>query len=294
MSSRNRIPPTIEPFLRLPPETALLLFTSTLGCSVNWATTRFIGNLITQTRDEEGVESQDEAVATAAVLLVSWVRDGAYWKTEVRRTMGVDVDKAALQGRFALVDFLRRPPSSLNGGGGGSAAGEEALLAEMERSIVSSLEKLRNVNNAQKVVLVLDNPDVLLALNAVSAPSLARFVLKLRSQVYSSAVICSADAPLLAAADAAPEVPPTPIETETAAFLVQQAHNARFVMSVRELDTGAAKDVSGVLRLTKGGSAYSDEDEQQRKDGLTELEALYVVQRDGVVKVFGRGSSEGA
>jgi elongator complex protein 6 len=62
-------------------------------------------------------------------------------------------------------------------------------------------------------------------------------------------------------------------------------------MSVRELATGAARDVSGVLRITRGGSANSDRggDLDSDKDS-EELEALYLVNRDGTVKVFERGS----
>lgn len=45
---------------------------------------------------------------------------------------------------------------------------------------------------------------------------------------------------------------------------------AERVLSVRELDTGAARDVSGVLRVT---------------GGVREWEGLYVVGRDGGVRV---------
>ena len=83
---------------------------------------------------------------------------------------------------------------------------------------------------------------------------------------------------------------PTPIEVETAAFLTAQAHAAGMVMSVRELETGAAKDVSGVLRVTKGGG--HDDDDGIGGDEVKEAELLYLVQRDGSVKVFSRGSDQ--
>jgi elongator complex protein 6 len=75
--------------------------------------------------------------------------------------------------------------------------------------------------------------------------------------------------------------PSTPLETNHAAFLIAMAHQADFVASLRELDTGIAKDVSGVLRVTMG-------DGEGRKD-LEETEMLYFVARDGGVKVFERG-----
>jgi elongator complex protein 6 len=57
---------------------------------------------------------------------------------------------------------------------------------------------------------------------------------------------------------------------------VQQAHNARSVLGVRELGTGAARDVSGVLRITRGGKSDGE---------VKEWECLYLVGRDGGVKI---------
>ena len=64
------------------------------------------------------------------------------------------------------------------------------------------------------------------------------------------------------------------------------------VLQLRTLDTGAAKDVSGVLRMNRGGGYgyHQPEDNKQDKDdGIVEKEVLYFVQRDGGVRVFGRG-----
>ncbi|KAK4890484.1 hypothetical protein LTR28_002595, partial [Elasticomyces elasticus] len=71
-----------------------------------------------------------------------------------------------------------------------------------------------------------------------------------------------------------------------AAFVLQAAHQARWVLSVRGLDTGVAKDVSGVVRATKGGGW---EEEGEVGAGGVEMEALYYVQADGGVRVFERG-----
>lgn len=85
------------------------------------------------------------------------------------------------------------------------------------------------------------------------------------------------------------------MEVETAAFVVQQAHASRVVMGVRELETGAARDVSGVLRVTRGGRGYEGSFASfggggGEEKGVREAEFLYLVQRDGNVKVFSRGS----
>ncbi len=58
-------------------------------------------------------------------------------------------------------------------------------------------------------------------------------------------------------------------------------HQASVVVGLRGLDTGVARDVSGVLRITRGGD---DGDEVEEK------EVLYYVSGDGSVKVFERGA----
>lgn len=59
------------------------------------------------------------------------------------------------------------------------------------------------------------------------------------------------------------------------------AHQARSIMSVRGLDTGVARDVSGVLRISNGAG-------ESMKGDVDERECLYYVGSDGVVKVFER------
>lgn len=63
-------------------------------------------------------------------------------------------------------------------------------------------------------------------------------------------------------------------------------------MGVRALETGAARDVSGVLRITRGGGWGWEEDGEGDGEGMgmgREVELLYLVGRDGNVKVFERG-----
>lgn len=128
-----------------------------------------------------------------------------------------------------------------------------------------------------KTLLILDSPSLLLSTTPTLTPqSLNTTLLALRSQVHSTLLLCNADLPLLPGHERIP----TPLETGNAAFLTAQAHLARRVMSVRELETGAARDVSGVLSIARGGDATEEDGEE---------EFLYLVQRDGSVKVFGRG-----
>jgi elongator complex protein 6 len=74
------------------------------------------------------------------------------------------------------------------------------------------------------------------------------------------------------------------------------AHQSRWVFQLRGLDTGSAKDVSGVLRVSNGG-AGGDEDETKAAHtlpsgafgSLPDAEWLYQLKGDGSVKAWGRG-----
>jgi len=56
-------------------------------------------------------------------------------------------------------------------------------------------------------------------------------------------------------------------------------------VSLRGLDTGTARDVSGVLRITRGVQEEDDVGEEGE-----ERELLYFVGGDGGVRVFERGA----
>jgi len=212
------------------------------------------------------------------VVLVSFVRDLSFWKSEFRRTAGLDVTKLSETGRFAYVDCFTTLSSSR----------PETVLQEIDKSITAAITKAGL--SGWNITLVLDNPDILLALTLATSQQLNGLLLRLRSQIHSAVLTCSADLPFVAAATSDQATLPTPIEAETAAFVVQQAHNARLVMSVRDLDTGAARDVSGVVRITRGGACYDWDDEEMDRQATKEMEALYLVQRDGSAKVFERGA----
>jgi elongator complex protein 6 len=82
------------------------------------------------------------------------------------------------------------------------------------------------------------------------------------------------------------------------------AHQAERVVQLRGLETGAARDVSGVLRVSRGGAAASwdrrdavdevagrgEEGEyEERGEEEQEGEWLYQVKGDGNLRVWKRG-----
>ncbi len=87
----------------------------------------------------------------------------------------------------------------------------------------------------------------------------------------------------------------TPLERNHAHLLTSSAHHSRWVFQLRGLDTGSAKDVSGVMRVSRGGASM-EEDEASASDfarsgvkNLFDAEWLYQLKGDGSVRVWGRG-----
>lgn len=115
-----------------------------------------------------------------------------------------------------------------------------------------------------------------------------RGLLTARQNAYSTILTLSADSPLIHNASDSAHNQATPLEVEHAAFAVGSAHRAQMVMQLRNLETGAARDVSGVLRISKGGVW---EGSDAGAGNWEEREVLYFIQRDGGVTVFGRGES---
>lgn len=93
-------------------------------------------------------------------------------------------------------------------------------------------------------------------------------------KTHATVITLSADDPLVVSQA-------TTLEKEHASLVLSAAHEAELVLSLRLLDTGTAKDVSGVLRITRGGGESSR--------SVEEKEYLYHVLGDGGVQVFERG-----
>jgi elongator complex protein 6 len=105
--------------------------------------------------------------------------------------------------------------------------------------------------------------------------------------VHSAILTLSADSPLLHNAGVWSQQQVTPLEIEHTNLIVGLSHRARMIIQLRKLDTGVARDVSGVLRVGRGGAW----EEEEFKDGgkWEEKEVLYFIQRDAGVRVFERG-----
>lgn len=82
----SKIPPLLEPYLGLPEEASLIVLTNVMGATSNWLILRYLCSIL-QGRNIGG----DESGTDSGVVLVSFMRDLAFWR----------------EGASRLVSFLR-------------------------------------------------------------------------------------------------------------------------------------------------------------------------------------------
>jgi len=156
-------------------------------------------------------------------------------------------------------------------------------LKELQNIVSHHSEKSKGGENASKIILIMDGLDFLLASQpSITSLTLLRTIMTLRQHVYNMIVTSSADYPLLHNSSSSA----TPLETEHRAFVASMAHQSRMVVQLRSLPTGAAEDISGLLRVSGGGTLNDAEEENSAFKGR---EWLYQVKRDGSVRVWERG-----
>jgi len=107
MSTTTRIPQLLEPYIKLPPQDSLTLLTGVFNATTNWLALRYLCSVLGEGGDgtsrasgrkprhlrqdvtdnsiSSGDVNYDEEESEAAVVLVSWMRDWEFWKTEARR-----------------------------------------------------------------------------------------------------------------------------------------------------------------------------------------------------------------
>ena len=172
--------------------------------------------------------------------------------------------------------------------------GEDGI-ERLETELLAEVKKAKGVDGGgKKVVLVMDGLDFVLAAGEgagvqgvldmlgemrgvclVESFHVMLLIRCLSQNVHALLLTLSADAPLLHARH-------TPLEINHGSLVMSLAHQARLLMGVRELDTGVARDVSGVLRIGRGGGEGAED--------VEEKEVLYFVGCDGGVRVFERGA----
>ncbi|KAL8997023.1 MAG: hypothetical protein Q9169_003614 [Polycauliona sp. 2 TL-2023] len=251
MPSQPTIPPLLSNDLQPPSsKNSLILVTSVLGASANWVILR---QIYTALKLSSGLRGQ-----ATAVILTSWLRGLQAWKDGAKR-LGLNLSQT--EG----VTFIDALQSGVGPQGRGIGEVEELLLEAINKAKLAST----------RILLVLDGIDFLLAGTEMTTDDLLDAILELREHVDLTIVSASADYPLVQAHR-------SPLELDHTALTISLAHEANAVWGVRELDTGSAKDVSGVLRITRGPAVEVIED--SGGEDVEEKELLYCIMGDGGVR----------
>ncbi|ERF69941.1 hypothetical protein EPUS_05485 [Endocarpon pusillum Z07020] len=308
------IPSNLSPLLKLPAPGSLTLITSVLDATSNWLLLRYIyaalrpenqdGHATTAARVAVGAneETTHDKNKDLKVILISFLRPFELWR-EMGKKIGLDLPSllSASNPRLIYIDaftHLSYPPSTPTPPlphqphANIHTLAPLTTLATLESRLLSLIPTHLPLQN---YVLVLDSPDLLLAASPPTANiaplTLSSLLLTLRSRscIHSTVLTLSADGPLLHnGANAAA----TPLELSHREFVSGMAHQAERVVQLRGLDTGAARDVSGVLRFSNGGGAAAaglEETEGGEAGVKEEGEWLYQVKGDGSVRVWTRG-----
>lgn len=172
--------------------------------------------------------------------------------------------------------------------GGNGAPGvvplENHALKDLDVCLNTTIQSLSNRHPDSKVVAIFDGIDFLLASQPkTTSDDVQRMLLGLRSRIHSVVITCAADSGLLHKIDASA----TPLELEHTTLVRSLAHQTRWLFQLRPLETGQSKEVSGSVRVSKGGAW---ENAENAKD-LDEGEWLFHVNNHGGVKVWGRGEA---
>ena len=90
MTSTNRIPSLLSPYLSPCPPNSLLLLTSVLGASTNWLLLRFLLATFSPKLCSESQNKEGSAIngGEAKVVFISFLRDWEFWRDGGKRLVG--------------------------------------------------------------------------------------------------------------------------------------------------------------------------------------------------------------
>ncbi|KAK6496396.1 hypothetical protein TWF481_002416 [Arthrobotrys musiformis] len=295
-----------QSFRFLPQESQLLLITSVLGTSPSWLTYSLLHNSL---------------ISGENVVFASFLNEFAYFREGGKRH-GLDLQSHLRKGTLTFIDGFSKlflpvvstpasapvqsiPAPSQRVGGipprGGpipprqipqsapTAAPADPIkyislgpspspVALRQLDVIkTALQGLGSSGTRPK--LVVEGLDVLIAAAGIDVRAVEDLVYDLRDISSTTTILLPSDSVLIQTSASS-----TPLELSHANLVISLAHTADAILSLRLLDTGVAKDISGVLKVTRGAGNLGD------TDGIVEEKEMLYYESDAGVRIFARGS----
>jgi elongator complex protein 6 len=274
--SRDMIPPVLAPYIRGSDDRgpSLSLVTSTLTTPAHWLVVRHLyAGLAPLTL--EGTSSAHP------VVFVSLLHSKDLW-LELCKKVGLDLASLTRSDQLIYIDGVESTNLiPLRNDSNFSVSRLHSLdLDGLLQTVETALSR------ATRTTLIIDGIDFLLASQpTTTALRLQQGLTTLCNFATHTTITLHADTPLLHNHSSPAS---TPLEKDHASLLTTLAHQARYIFQLRGLSTGAAKGITGVLRVTRGGGFDDDSEEGGGAEGL-DGEWLYQSKGDGSVNLWVRG-----
>lgn len=195
------------------------------------------------------------------------------------------MDNRTLAARFAYVDAITAFADEKESPKGAASPGQshtKTLTSHELPAFMNAMDEAYIALGDRDIILLLDSPDVILGTTESDTAAVISALLKLRLRAHAAVVMVRAD---LFHSEVEPQIA-TPMQLRQQQLVLSLAHQANTVFSVRKLDTGLAKDVTGVLRITASMKDVVDDDHRPAK------EFLYHVRDNRAAVVWERGSEQ--
>jgi elongator complex protein 6 len=233
------------------------LITHTQGTSPSWLVDVLIENGLYNTCAINH-EKKQRKTAKADVMFISLLHDSKFY--DLKR-IGVELGEVK---EFHFVDLFTDLFTKVT---------DVESVSEIFDQLASQLS---SYTNKDKVVLI-EGIEFLLASTAISSTQLLNQIIKLQKKSTALFIVSSADKELIDVKVNNVQLP----EFKTNDFLLRFIHRSHLVISLRPLDTGRAKDVTGTLTISRGALPLSNIQ-------VLEKEYLFFVSRDQPTKLFFR------
>ncbi|KAK6330949.1 hypothetical protein TWF718_003143 [Orbilia javanica] len=296
-----------QSFKFLPQESQLLLITSVLGTSPSWLTYTLLHNSLMNGEN---------------VVFVSFINEYAYFREGGKRH-GLDLPSHLKKGTLTFIDgfsklFLPSTPTptqsiptaaapSRVGGVIPSRGGPippRQIPQSQPQAVATPTDPIKYISlgpspsptalrqldvikttlqglisNGAKPKLVVEGLEVLIAAAGVDARVVEDLVYDLREVSSTATILLPSDSVLIQTSSSS-----TPLELSHANLVLSLGHAADAILSLRLLDTGVAKDISGVLKITRGAGNLGE------TGGIVEEKEMLYYESDAGVRIFARGS----